>query len=99
VPELDTEFTALIEKANALGIAAEAHDATCEASCGHPNHECFENRVYIVALVMNRLGMSIVDVGFVADKLLEIQCEDGCEPCGAEGATDDWPPVVGERDN
>lgn len=69
----DPEVLHLIEQANVLGLAAEAHDKNCQESCGHNDHECIEHRMFIVALVMDRLGMSILDIGYVADKLLELQ--------------------------
>lgn len=92
--ELENEFTDLIAKADALGKAAEAHDKDCTTSCGNENHECFENRCFTVALVMDRLGMSILDIGYIADKLLELQCEAGTRPCGDETPLDEWPATV-----
>lgn len=88
------EVTNLIAQANALGLAAEAHDKVCTSTCGEPHHECHETRMFIVALVMDRLGLDIMDIGYVADKLLFLQSDLGCQPCGGETPIDEWANVV-----
>lgn len=92
-PDLEAEFTDLFEKANALGLAAEAHDKVCQPSCGQENHECYENRVFIVALVADRLGLTLSDLGFIAEKIVDLQGESGCRPCGDETPMD-WPDTI-----
>lgn len=68
----DPEFTTLLAAVDAIGKLADAHDTATDHCADHP---CWENRYYTVALVMERLELTIGDVGFVAEKLLELECE------------------------
>lgn len=89
---MENEFIALVALVDQLGLAAEAHDTGCTTSCGEDNHECFDNRLLIAGLVLQRLGLELCDIGFVADKLLELQCEAGTQTCGE--CNDEWPATV-----
>lgn len=74
--DTDPEFTALIAAVETIGKLDDAHKCCDE----HGETPCWENRYYTAALVMERLGCDLTDIGFIVDKLLELQCEETVEP-------------------
>lgn len=75
----DTEFDALLAGVETLGTLADAHDHAGHDDCDE-HTPCWEHRYHTVAILMMRLGLDVTDIGFIADKLIEIQCEAGDPP-------------------
>jgi hypothetical protein len=54
---------------------AEAHDVECEDSCEHekdcPQHQCYDHRLELAAAVCVAAGLSLLDIGYLADQVIE----------------------------
>ena len=80
----------LTEMTTALAADADAHDKVCTDTCDCTDHVCMDYRYFVVALVMNALGVDLTDIGYVADKLIFIG---ESQPCGEEV----WPTTIGDE--
>ena len=65
---------------NAIALEADAHESDC------PHHydegeaaKCWDNRCFIVGLLMNRLSLSLTDLGFIADAFLALESDVVCD--------------------
>ena len=71
----------ILNAVNAIALEADAHESDC------PHHyddageavKCWDNRCFIMGLLMNRLGLSLTDLGFIADAFLALEAEMICD--------------------
>lgn len=75
MPETDPselEFQHVMESVDALHSCAVEHEAK---QAGPEKEPCFENRAWIVAMAAHRLGLSLGDIGSIAEYLVDIEVE------------------------
>lgn len=74
---IDDEFAATLKRIEEFDFFAVEHDKVCGEICS-------DYRYFVIALLMDSFNMTIIDLGYIADKLLEVQMEGKyeayCEP-------------------
>lgn len=87
-----TNIAKELELITALGKFAEEHDKECTETKDHadgcPHSTCFENRYRLVASLMLETGLELSDIGFIAEALIELECNAVMEPEAATPETD-----------
>lgn len=68
--EVDPEFDRIVSAVETLERAAVEHESSRTLPHKSP---CLENRAFIAALAIHRLGICLADIGVVAEHLVDIE--------------------------
>lgn len=69
---VELEFQHVIEGVDALHACAVEHESR---QAGPEKEPCLENRAWIIAMAMHRMGLGVAEIGIVAEHLFDIECE------------------------
>lgn len=85
-PEVDPEFQHILDAIDTLERCAVEHES--RQTSPHKGI-CFDNRSFIVAMAIHRMGMTLSDLGFIAEHLVDIECNHANAEEGAAKAKSD----------
>lgn len=84
MPNIDPEFERIVSAVETLETVALEHE---KKQKGPHKNLCLDNRSFIIAMAMRRLGLGVSEIGFVAEHLFDIECEDATTEEGEDDET------------